>query len=124
MNLFWVKEIKIKLIFGLISIIILLILISGVSIAVDTSQLDEPKDTWLLDRIYVKEDSDAILFKKYAEKDLKSGKNVLVVASHNSLRAIVKYIENIPDEKIIDLELPFGALEKYEFDGKNYSHLQ
>lgn len=61
-------------------------------------------------------------FIKHAEKDLKEGKNVLVVASHNSLRAIVKYIENIPDEKIIDLELPFGALMKYEFDGKNYTH--
>jgi len=32
-------------------------------------KLDEPKDTWLLDRIYVKEDSDAILFKKHAEKN-------------------------------------------------------
>ena len=30
-------------------------------------------------------------FKKYIEKDLKAGKNILVVASHNSLRAIVKY---------------------------------
>ena len=33
-------------------------------------------------------------FKKYIEKDLKAGKDVLVVASHNSLRAIVKYLEN------------------------------
>jgi len=62
-------------------------------------------------------------FKKYAEKDLKEGKNVLVVASHNSLRAIVKYIENIPDDKIIDLELPFGSLIKYEFDGNKYIKL-
>lgn len=59
-------------------------------------------------------------FKKYIEKDLKNGKNILVVASHNSLRAIVKYIENISDEQIIDLELPFGQLLKYEFDGKDY----
>jgi len=59
-------------------------------------------------------------YKKYIEKDLKAGKNVLVVASHNSLRAIVKYVENISDEKIIDLELPFGALTKYDFDGKAY----
>ena len=63
-------------------------------------------------------------YKKFIEKDLKGGKNVLVVASHNSLRAIVKYVEKISDEKIIDLELPFGSLTKYEFDGKNYSHLQ
>jgi 2,3-bisphosphoglycerate-dependent phosphoglycerate mutase len=62
-------------------------------------------------------------YKKYIEKDLKAGKNVLVVASHNSLRAIVKYIENISDEKIIDLELPFGALVKYEFSEGNYRKL-
>jgi len=59
-------------------------------------------------------------FKKYIEKDLKEGKNVLVVASHNSLRAVVKYIENISDENIVDLELPFGSLIKYEFDGEKY----
>jgi 2,3-bisphosphoglycerate-dependent phosphoglycerate mutase len=59
-------------------------------------------------------------FVKYAQKDLKDGKNVLVVASHNSLRALVKYIENISDEGVADLELPFGALIKYDFDGKNY----
>ena len=34
-------------------------------------------------------------YKKYIEKDLKAGKNVLVVASHNSLRALVKYLDNI-----------------------------
>lgn len=59
-------------------------------------------------------------FKKYIEKDLKDGKDILVVASHNSLRAIVKYLENISDEKIIDLELPFGSLIKYDFDGDVY----
>lgn len=32
-------------------------------------KLDTPGDTWLMDRIYVKEDSDAILFKKHAEKN-------------------------------------------------------
>jgi len=62
-------------------------------------------------------------YKKFVEKDLKSGKNVLIVASHNSLRAIVKYLENIPKEKVAELELPFGALVKYEFDGKNYKRL-
>ena len=63
-------------------------------------------------------------YKKYVEKDLKAGKNVLVVASHNSLRAIVKYTENISDKEIVDLELPFGALIKYDFDGKEYKRLQ
>lgn len=32
-------------------------------------KLDDPADTWLMDRIYVREDSDAILFKKFAEKN-------------------------------------------------------
>ena len=59
-------------------------------------------------------------FKKYVGKDLVGEKNVLVVASHNSLRAVVKYIENISDNDIANLELPFGALMTYEFDGKNY----
>ncbi len=59
-------------------------------------------------------------YKKYVEKDLKEGKNILVVASHNSLRAIVKYVENISDEKIIDLELSFGALIKYDFENGVY----
>ena len=59
-------------------------------------------------------------FKKYIEKDLKDNKNILVVASHNSLRAIVKYIENISDEDIANLELPFGSLTEYEFNGKLY----
>lgn len=63
-------------------------------------------------------------FQEYIEKDLKAGKNVLVVASHNSLRVIVKYIENISDENFGKLELPFGALRKYEFDNGTYAHLQ
>lgn len=56
-------------------------------------------------------------YRKYIEKDLKEGKNVLIVASHNSLRSIAKYIENISDENIINLEIPYGGLIEYEFDG-------
>ena len=59
-------------------------------------------------------------FKRYAEKDLKNGKNVLLVASHNSLRVIVKYIENISDKKFGDIELPFGALIRYELEDGGY----
>lgn len=55
-------------------------------------------------------------FKKYIEKDLREGKNVLVVASHNSLRALVKHIENISDKDIINVEVPYAGLIGYEFD--------
>ena len=59
-------------------------------------------------------------FKKYILKDLSKDKNIMVVASHNSLRAIVKYIENIKDEDIINLELPFGALVTYDFNNNKF----
>jgi len=55
-------------------------------------------------------------YKKFIEKDLKKGKNVLIVASHNSLRAIVKYVEKISDKDIINLEIPYGGLIEYELD--------
>jgi len=62
-------------------------------------------------------------FKQYIEARLKEDKNVLVVSSGNSLRSIVKHIENIADDKIIDFEIPFGGLVKYEFNKDNYVKL-
>ncbi len=55
-------------------------------------------------------------YKKYIERDLRNGNNVLVVASHNPLRAIVKYLEKIPDKKIINLEIPYAGLFMYDLD--------
>lgn len=59
-------------------------------------------------------------YKKYAEEDLKKGKNVLLVASHNSARAIIKYVEKVSDEDIINVEMPFGGLLKYKFNRGAY----
>ena len=53
-------------------------------------------------------------YKKYIEKDLKTGKNILIVASHNSLRALVKHIEKISDNDIINFEIHFGGLIEYD----------
>lgn len=50
------------------------------------------------------------------EPELRAGKNCLVVASHNSLRALAKYLENIADEAIIDFEIPNGGVVIYELD--------
>lgn len=52
-------------------------------------------------------------YKKFIEKDLKMGKNILVVASHNSLRAIVKYVEKISDDDIINVEIPYAGIKIY-----------
>lgn len=55
-------------------------------------------------------------YKKYIERDLRKGKNILVVASHNASRAMIKYIEKISNKDIIDVEVPFGGVIEYEFD--------
>jgi len=48
--------------------------------------------------------------------DLRSGKNVLVVAHGNSLRALVKYLENISNEGIEKLEIATGEIYIYSID--------
>jgi 2,3-bisphosphoglycerate-dependent phosphoglycerate mutase len=50
----------------------------------------------------------------------KQGQNVLVVAHGNSLRTIIKYIENISDEGIADVEVPFGAIIIYDLDEQGH----
>lgn len=47
---------------------------------------------------------------------LKVEENVLIVASGNSLRALVKYLENIGDEEIMSLNIGTGEIIVYEMD--------
>lgn len=47
---------------------------------------------------------------------LKDNKMVLVVAHGNSLRALIKYLDNIDDKDIMSLEIPTGKPICYEFD--------
>lgn len=47
-------------------------------------------------------------------------KNVLVVAHGNSLRALTKYIENISDEGIAEVEIPFDAIIIYDLDKEGH----
>ena len=49
-------------------------------------------------------------------KSIKEGKNVIVVAHGNSLRALIKYLLNIDNEKILDLNLPTGVPLIFEID--------
>tara|TARA_B100001175_G_C19267812_1_gene522635 strand:- start:169 stop:729 length:561 start_codon:yes stop_codon:yes gene_type:complete len=48
--------------------------------------------------------------------DIESGNNVLIVAHGNSLRALVKYLEKISDDDIINLNIPTGVPLVYELD--------
>lgn len=47
---------------------------------------------------------------------LKDGKNVFVGAHGNSIRALVKHIENLSDDGIMDVEIPNFPPLVYEFD--------
>jgi len=59
-------------------------------------------------------------FLPYWEKEIapiiKSGKKVIISASHNSLRALVKYLDNIPAKDIPNLTIPLGIPLVYELD--------
>lgn len=45
-----------------------------------------------------------------------SGRRVLIAAHGNSLRALVKYLDNIPDDEIVGLNIPTGVPLVYELD--------
>lgn len=47
---------------------------------------------------------------------IKSGKKVVIAAHGNSLRALVKYLDNVSDEKIVGLNIPTGVPLVYELD--------
>lgn len=56
---------------------------------------------------------------------VKAGKNVLIAAHGNSLRALVKYLDNISESEIVGLNIPTGIPLVYELDSelkpiKNY----
>ena len=57
----------------------------------------------------------------YTEKilpELEKGMNVIIAAHGNSLRALVKYLENISDEDIAKLEIATGEVYLYEIDSQ------
>lgn len=53
---------------------------------------------------------------KQIATDIISGKKVLIVAHGNSLRALVKYLDNVSDEDIVGLNIPTGVPLVYELD--------
>jgi 2,3-bisphosphoglycerate-dependent phosphoglycerate mutase len=47
---------------------------------------------------------------------IRSGKQILIAAHGNSLRALVKYLEGIPDQEIVDFNIPTGVPQVQELD--------
>ena len=47
---------------------------------------------------------------------IKSGKQVIIAAHGNSIRALVKYLDNVPEDEISELNIPTGVPLVYELD--------
>jgi len=47
---------------------------------------------------------------------IQSGKRVLIAAHGNSLRALVKHLDNVSDDEIVELNIPTGIPLVYELD--------
>ncbi len=57
-----------------------------------------------------------VLWNSEIKKDLEEGKRIIIAAHGNSLRGLIKYLDNISDEDIINLELQTGNPICYELD--------
>ena len=55
-------------------------------------------------------------YEEVIKKDMLDGKRVLITAHGNSLRALVKYLDNLTNEEIISVNIPTGIPLVYEFD--------
>jgi 2,3-bisphosphoglycerate-dependent phosphoglycerate mutase len=47
---------------------------------------------------------------------VREGKRIVIAAHGNSLRALVKYLDDVPDEEIVELNIPTGIPLVYEMD--------
>ncbi|MBP5599559.1 MAG: 2,3-bisphosphoglycerate-dependent phosphoglycerate mutase, partial [Lachnospiraceae bacterium] len=55
-------------------------------------------------------------FEDVIKKDMKDGKRVIIADHGNSLRALVKYFDNLSNEEIIGVNIPTAVPLVYEFD--------
>lgn len=55
-------------------------------------------------------------FEEVIKKDMLEGKRVIIAAHGNSLRALVKYFDNLSKEEIMNVNIPTGVPLVYEFD--------
>ena len=51
-----------------------------------------------------------------ASREIRSGRRVLIAAHGNSLRALVKYLDDVSEEDIVGLNIPTGIPLVYDLD--------
>jgi 2,3-bisphosphoglycerate-dependent phosphoglycerate mutase len=57
-------------------------------------------------------------FESEIAPQIKAGKRVIIAAHGNSLRGLVKYLDNIPDDEIVKMNIPTGVPLVYELDAQ------
>lgn len=55
-------------------------------------------------------------WKERIAPDIKAGKRVIIAAHGNSLRALVKYLDNVPEDEIVGTNIPTAMPLVYELD--------
>lgn len=55
-------------------------------------------------------------YRDVIEKDIAEGKRVVIVSHGNALRALVKYLDHLTDEEIVDVNIPTGVPLVYALD--------
>lgn len=66
----------------------------------------------------LKDTADRVIpyYKEKIEPELKAGKDVIIAAHGNSLRALIMYLEKLSPEEIIKVEIPTGHPKVYVLD--------
>jgi 2,3-bisphosphoglycerate-dependent phosphoglycerate mutase len=88
------------------------------------NQLKDPRYSFLKKPVLCESLKDVVLrtapfWDKVIIPELKKGKKILVAASGNSLRAIIKRLNNISDKDIVNYNIPYATPMVYELD-KNF----
>jgi 2,3-bisphosphoglycerate-dependent phosphoglycerate mutase len=55
-------------------------------------------------------------YEQHIQEDLRAGKNVIVAAHGNTLRALMKHLDDVEDDKVHELEIGTGEVVVYEID--------
>lgn len=55
-------------------------------------------------------------YEEVIKPDVENGEKVIIAAHGNSLRALVKYLDNMSDKDVLELNIPTGVPLVYEFD--------
>lgn len=77
------------------------------------SGIDELPDTESLALTLVRVEA---VWNERISQDLKAGKNVLIAAHGNSLRALVKMLDNVSEDEITGFNIPTGVPLEYRLD--------